>query len=389
MAGIPVVIATNGIGLPVRPVDASVAAPLMTTAPNGIGAPIVISDNGTPFIVEDGVTPITPVPGPLDYIENGQNKSSITVPYDLARPVAMLGVAFRHTGPVTSLTATHGGQPLTLVSFILNPDDNIGAAAFVGNGLTIEVANLVITPVGGTIGPAVVRIDDSFAISTVQVGPVGSQFGYSYIGAGTQPAPVVLSPSTGEGWGVYALAASSAEKESYARGLNGASPISRLFWGVASSGTLKLPPAWTGPGAGWVQNGAWWEHTGASSYLTGDPLTPAVVNPFWWEVEIDVAEGARLYVQTVGAGGYLSETFLGPISGTVRRYRSQNYNGSRFQMQALGTARFRNFKYCDDGMTVFGAFGRTTNKIPNNASLQFQIGALSRYAGIAMEVHNA
>lgn len=50
MTGIPVVIAENGLGAPVKPVDEG--APVMTIADNGLGAPIVISDNGAPFIVE-------------------------------------------------------------------------------------------------------------------------------------------------------------------------------------------------------------------------------------------------------------------------------------------------------------------------------------------------
>ena len=49
MTGIPVVIAEKGLGITVRPVDAN--APSMTIAANGIGAPIVISDLGAPFIV--------------------------------------------------------------------------------------------------------------------------------------------------------------------------------------------------------------------------------------------------------------------------------------------------------------------------------------------------
>jgi len=52
--GPPVVIATNGKGFPVRPVEAN--APLLTIATNGKGAPIVISDLGAPFIVQ-GYTP--------------------------------------------------------------------------------------------------------------------------------------------------------------------------------------------------------------------------------------------------------------------------------------------------------------------------------------------
>ena len=57
MTGFPVVIAENGRGIPVRPVEAN--DPVMTIADNGLGAPIVISDIGAPFIV-DGYVPTEP-----------------------------------------------------------------------------------------------------------------------------------------------------------------------------------------------------------------------------------------------------------------------------------------------------------------------------------------
>lgn len=358
--------------------------------------PAVGAITGDVFTPPDDVTPPDPpnppeppVPGPLDYIETGEGLADITVEYGLARPVAMLGVAFRHTGTVTSLTATHGGEPLQLVGFVLNAQENIGSAAFIGNGLTIEPANLVITPVGGgTIGPAVVRIDDSFALDGVAVSMSATREGASYIGAAQQPAPVTMP---GDGWGVYALACASAEKESFARGIGGAAPVEQLFWGVAASGTLRDVPPWRAPAptSGWSQDGDWWVHTGASSYLVGQDLPTPMPNPFWYEVEIDVEAGARLYTQVVGGGGYLSQTFIGPVSGIHRIYRNQNYSALRFQAQSLGNARFRNFRYCDNGQTVLGAFGRTTNPAPAGSSLQFQIGALSRYAGVVVEVGEA
>lgn len=56
MSGIPVVIAANGLGMPVRPVTEN--APTMTVSPNGFGAPIVISDLGAPFIVDGLIPPL-------------------------------------------------------------------------------------------------------------------------------------------------------------------------------------------------------------------------------------------------------------------------------------------------------------------------------------------
>lgn len=55
MSGVPVVIAANGFGVPVRVVESG--APLLTVAANGLGAPIVISDRGAPFVVEGLTSP--------------------------------------------------------------------------------------------------------------------------------------------------------------------------------------------------------------------------------------------------------------------------------------------------------------------------------------------
>lgn len=62
--GVPVVIADNGMGMPVRPVSKN--APVMTVALNGMGAPIVLSEEGAPFIVQGATPTPPPVPGPLD-----------------------------------------------------------------------------------------------------------------------------------------------------------------------------------------------------------------------------------------------------------------------------------------------------------------------------------
>jgi len=52
--GFPVVISTNGKGIPVKPV--TVNAPLATVSTNGYGTPIIISALGVPLIV-DGLSP--------------------------------------------------------------------------------------------------------------------------------------------------------------------------------------------------------------------------------------------------------------------------------------------------------------------------------------------
>lgn len=384
---IPVVISKDGLGVPVLPVNSD--APGMVVATNGIGVPIVISENGAPFIV-DGITPpVPPVPGPLDYIENGQGLSDITIEYDLARDVAILGVAFAYEGTVTGMKATHGGEPLDLVEFVVNPDSYIGTACFVGNGLTIEPADLVVTPLGGgTIGPALMRVDDSFDLEEVGVGASGARYGYSNKQDGAPP--IVFEPVSGEGYGVWALATASAEAESTAIAWNGAGPIDPLFWGVAASGTLVDVPEWTRIDPNWTEGAdSWYEHTGASSYMsTADVPSAPMALPYWWEIEIDVEEGARIYVQVVGVNGlHTSTTFIGPVSGVFRGYRSQTIQSRSFQIQGINGAKFRNFKYCADGLTLYGQFGRSRNPVPNGSSVSFMMKSLSRFAGVAMEVH--
>lgn len=56
--GTPVVVAENGLGTPVTPVEGG--APVMTIADNGLGVPIVIAENAAPFVVEGW----PPIPDP-------------------------------------------------------------------------------------------------------------------------------------------------------------------------------------------------------------------------------------------------------------------------------------------------------------------------------------
>lgn len=127
---------------------------------------------------------------------------------------------------------------------------------------------------------------------------------------------------------------------------------------------------------------------------TGTPVSIAATTPVLISIE---GGGCRLYMGEVPAdamaghlasGGFLNQTFVAPVSGVFRVYRPQNYSARGFRMQGLNGARFRNMQYCDNGETIYGAFGRTVNKVPNGSSLQFQIGTLSRYAGVIAEVHN-
>lgn len=86
--GIPVVIAENGLGVPVRPVESG--APVMTVASNGLGVPIVISDLGVLFIVE-GLAP--PGTGDPASIEGEDQRVYVRTSSDNGAPVDLLSLS--------------------------------------------------------------------------------------------------------------------------------------------------------------------------------------------------------------------------------------------------------------------------------------------------------
>lgn len=327
-----------------------------------------------------------PIPSPLDYTEYQSGLSNITIEYDLARPVAMLGVTFRHDGNVTSLTATHGGEPLELVALALDDVESIGAAAFIGNGLTIEPADLVITPTGGTIGPALVRIDDSFDLDVVAADHIFEQNGQSGPSDPNQPDPAVFTGLNGDSWVVYALATSSAVKESYARGTLGGSGMRLLFNGAVASGGLVDAPDFVPTSSTWHDVDGWWEHDGPSTGLGNALLSEVIEDPFWCEVEVDIAAGSALYIAFLNADadGHESMAINGPAQGLYRVYSPQGFRCRGFRAFGAGYTKFRNLQYCVDGHILYGAFGRTNTKIREGTTVQFKIVTPSRYAGVIM-----
>lgn len=100
---IPVVIAENGKGAPVRQVDSG--APVMQVAANGLGMPIVLSDRGMPFVVVGG-TP-TPTPAPISAVAANGWTATMIAPSDLAfEPVELVRQGFDATGAATTWNET-------------------------------------------------------------------------------------------------------------------------------------------------------------------------------------------------------------------------------------------------------------------------------------------
>lgn len=120
MAGFPVVIAGNGRGFPVTPVESG--AMVMTVAPNGRGVPVVITDNGYPVILE-----IVGPPSPLwqnFFIIAGNN------PFGWGYAIPPLVSA-----PLGSITEQpySGGD---LISFFEAPDDSRVIVCFSGDAVS-------------------------------------------------------------------------------------------------------------------------------------------------------------------------------------------------------------------------------------------------------------
>lgn len=116
MPGVPVVVATNGLGTPVRPVDSG--APLLTVATNGFGVPIVISDLGAPFVVEGLFPRITVTGGTItpfnrsgvDYLQVEFSASgSFNVSQSVANPQIAIGGGGGTGGRGTSVNMGGGG----------------------------------------------------------------------------------------------------------------------------------------------------------------------------------------------------------------------------------------------------------------------------------------
>lgn len=84
----PVVIAANGLGIPVVPVTEN--APTATVAANGLGAPIVIADIGAPLILLN----YTAATGALSWAGNAEDGETITIGATVYTFVAVLADAY-------------------------------------------------------------------------------------------------------------------------------------------------------------------------------------------------------------------------------------------------------------------------------------------------------
>lgn len=172
MAGVPVVVSSNGFGVPVRVVESG--APLMTVAANGFGTPIVISDLGAPFVVEGLTSP--PVNDALPAITGtprvGQSLSGSTGTWTgspaptYARQWLRNGTAISGaTGASYTLVSADAGANITLRVTATNPAGSATATSASVGPVTSVPANTAAPSVTGdlTVGSVLTTTNGSWS----------------------------------------------------------------------------------------------------------------------------------------------------------------------------------------------------------------------------------
>lgn len=140
MSGVPVVIAENGFGIPINPVESN--APSMQVATNGRGVPIVISENGAPFIVQG-----LPVPPAFDWAQ-----FQFTSGTDGAQWIGYSDGGADRPQPAFGTMAS---QPTTVTNLLAIYDDTASGnyiAVFAGDYLSL-MSNLPMTVASTTYTP--------------------------------------------------------------------------------------------------------------------------------------------------------------------------------------------------------------------------------------------
>lgn len=302
--GFPVVIAQNGKGFPVRPVPSN--APPMRVAENDIGAPIVISELGAPFILEGGIPPL--VPGPLEVVERFPGSfTNFKRPFGLASDAAVVGFACVYTGnPV--ITITHGGEPLTIVA--QTRVNNTLTLLAVGTDLTMEVADLEIAVTGGTLNGGVLRINEMKNVDAALVGWKEQR------SAGAPPIPALTMTGTSGGV-VKGVFASNGVDIHHTNAVGGTNTV---FGGYIVVGP-NIPEDFSTSGAwniepGWTVDGTYFVHTGPLSKITLDHTRATSTASTQCHIEVSTDRGSFVQISTStrdtygpGSVGYVSTAF--------------------------------------------------------------------------------
>ena len=167
----PVVIATNGLGIPVVPVTEN--APTATVAANGLGAPIVIATNGlgAPLILLN----YTAATGALSWAGNAEDGETITIGATVYTFVAVLADAYdvligasaslSIANLIAAINHTAGEGTTYGTGTLINPD--VSAATVPG---IMNVTAKVVGPAGNSIVTESTVATATWGASTLQGG---------------------------------------------------------------------------------------------------------------------------------------------------------------------------------------------------------------------------
>lgn len=321
--------------------------------------------------------------GPMDHAEDNSGLASITVPFDLAAPVIIVAIATRYTGTLTGLAVTHGGQALTPIHTANNTAAGIFSGIYTGAGLTLETANLVVTPIGlATVGPAVLRVDDSFGSLPIVPSWLGAQSG---LGSATGQGVLTAAGVVGLGPIAYALASALVTPSPYT---GPSTQFTTALNAFAMTGPKLDVPAFSG-GLNWTLNAGWWEHSSGVTTLNGGAdMAVDLPAPFGYELEVDIPVGSSLSIQLTKAdGSYMNTPIRAPITGKVRFFEhTPGFIGKRWRILGNGPVKFRNLKYVVNPVTIQGIFGRSTINAFDGQRMWFYFPTAAQFAGCAAAV---
>lgn len=208
------------------------------------------------------------VPGPMDMVIDTQGNATIGGTFDLATGSMTLAVVARYSGTFGSITATHGGEALTLAR--VDAANGIATAVFYGNNLTTESAALVVAVSGATLGPAVLRMRDDWGMASITTdwagGRTSSSTGSGFVTTSTsQPRRLLFARGSKSILGVNSVGATEGASIQY--GLRG----------QVLAGTYSAPTSAAWDGESWSSDGIDYVHGpdgGASPLrLSINPIT--------------------------------------------------------------------------------------------------------------------
>lgn len=327
---------------------------------------------------DDPKPPIPPVPGPLDWQEEGTGLASISKTYDLANPFCTLEVAFRFQGTLTGVTATHGGEALQLVQFNQREADGLATAIFIGNNLTIEPASLVVTPVGAaTIGPAIGRINDDFAnTDTIELGWHDGATGF-----GNQTTTLVVNASRG-GLMKHVWGATTGDAPAEAKP---ADEHEDLTWGRIVGGNATPITDWS-LGQNWSQSGTDFVHTGNVASTLSKQINFGAAGPIGYKFDIDIPAGGFAMVVVVVAGSMTQRVYQGPFNGTIYDMVEGIGVYTAVRVTASGEVTLRSFSYLQNPVRLLGSVGRSVGAIEDGDTLTYQRSISGPYSVSAGEI---